>query len=53
MAVIVEIDGGNHRKVKQKIDDDKRDRLIQKFSPTILDLKLIMFMKIQTKTLIK
>ena len=29
MAVIVEIDGGHHRTVKQKRDDDERDRLIQ------------------------
>lgn len=29
MAVIVEIDGSHHRTVKQKRDDDDRDRLIQ------------------------
>ena len=29
MAVIVEIDGGHHSTVKQKRDDDERDRLIQ------------------------
>jgi len=29
MAVIVEIDGSQHRTIKQKRDDDERDRLIQ------------------------
>ena len=29
MAVIVEIDGGHHRTVNHKRDDDERDRLIQ------------------------